>query len=109
MPTPELPTLQDAIYWTMLELKDRDGTWPTLQKIADALDRDKVNIWEGMQRLHAKGIVRKAGDGTARCYSVAPEYMPKPKPIVIPVEGRINARVSDYSSSSDSAASSSCS
>lgn len=92
MPDPELSPLQDAIYWTMIELKDRDGTWPTLQQIADALDRDKVNIWEGMQRLHAKGIVRKSWDGKARCYSIAPEWMPPAPNIVIPIEGRIRAR-----------------
>jgi hypothetical protein len=92
MPDHKPTPLQDAIFRAMIDHRRKHGCWPTLDEIGEAIDRSAITVWEAMQGLTKRGIVVKGATGTARCYSVAPEHMPRMETVVLPVEGRIYAR-----------------
>lgn len=90
MPRPNLPPGQQAVYDAMVEMRKRDLVWPTLRMIAEAIDRNHVTVYGHMQAMIHKGIVENTNEKCCRPYSIAPEYMPEPETIIIPIMGKIS-------------------
>lgn len=71
--------------------RHRDGYSPTLQEIADELDISKITVFEHVEALIRKGLVKRRSNRARSLELTASAKLPDERPTLLPLVGRIAA------------------
>jgi repressor LexA len=69
----------------------KNGFSPTLQEIADELDISKITVFEHVESLIKKGLVRRRSNKARSLELTASARLPDERPTLLPMVGRIAA------------------
>ncbi len=91
--SPRLTPRQLQILTRIRDYQRNHGYSPTMQELADELDITKVTVFEHVEALIAKNLLKRAAHKARSLELTSDAHFPDERPTMIPIAGRIAAGV----------------